>query len=87
MRYDAGGDLEPHVKVPSVLAARDTGLYLYYGNAPAAETNDCDAWDSSFGLVLHFVDSTAQTTPSLCTISKEAFLVHPGTGLPASVRH
>jgi len=38
VHYDADGELELCVKVPSVVAASDTELYLYYGNAAAAET-------------------------------------------------
>jgi len=35
----------------------DTELYLYYGNAAAAETNDADTWDANFKMVQHKNDS------------------------------
>ena len=49
----AGETMELHVKVPTLSHTEDTVLYLYYGNAAGAETNDTDTWGTNFMGVYH----------------------------------
>ena len=52
--YDAiAGELELYVRVPSLSSLTDTELYIYYGNAGAAEANDADTWNADYGVVYH----------------------------------
>jgi biopolymer transport protein ExbB len=52
--YDAmAGELELYVRIPSLSSVADTEIYVYYGNAGAAETNDPDTWNADYGVVYH----------------------------------
>src|SRR3990167_10427121 len=65
---NTGDDAWYHVKVPSLLSASDTDIYLYYGNSGATSGEDItNTWDSDFRAVYHlnqdkaagaFADST-----------------------------
>jgi hypothetical protein len=49
--YDAmAGELELYVKIPSLSSVTDTELYVYYGNAGAAEANDAGTWNADYGV-------------------------------------
>ena len=62
--YDAvAGKLELYVKVPSLSSVTDTEVYVYYGNAGAAETNDADTWNADYGVVYHLKEDPAGTAP------------------------
>ena len=39
------GELEIYVRTPSLSSVTDTEIYVYYGNAGAAEMNDADTWN------------------------------------------
>jgi len=41
----AGETMELHVKVPTLSNSSDDVLYIYYGNAAGAETNDTEVWE------------------------------------------
>jgi Domain of unknown function (DUF2341) len=48
--YDAvARELELYVRIPSLASLTDTEIYIYYGNAGAAETNDADTWNTDYG--------------------------------------
>jgi hypothetical protein len=53
--YVGKGDkiMDLWVKIPSLVTSADTIVYVYYGNAAAAETNDTDTWDSNYTFVWH----------------------------------
>ncbi|MBX3421912.1 MAG: DUF2341 domain-containing protein [Pirellulaceae bacterium] len=64
--YDAAtGRIKAWVNVPTLSALSTTSLYVYYGNAAAAnQWNDSGTWNSTYGGVWHlsngsFGDSTA----------------------------
>jgi Domain of unknown function (DUF2341) len=61
--YDAiAGELEFYVRVPSLSSVTDTKVYIYYGNAGAAETNDADRWNADC-VVYHLKENPAGTAP------------------------
>jgi len=47
------GELVAWVRIPSLSSTIDTEVYIYYGNAGGAETNDFDVWDNDFKMVHH----------------------------------
>lgn len=54
----ANGQLVAWVRVPTLSATADTVLYLYYGNAAAADQQAATAvWDSSFASVYHLKEA------------------------------
>ena len=62
--YDAiAGELELYVRIPSLSAVADTDVYVYYGNAGAAETNDADTWNADYGIVYHLREDPAGIAP------------------------
>jgi hypothetical protein len=62
--YDAmAGELELYVRIPSLSSVTDTEVYIYYGNAPAAEANDADTWNADYGIVYHLKEDPADTAP------------------------
>jgi hypothetical protein len=51
----SSGQVLAWVQIPTLSAASDTVIYLYYGNAAAAnQQNAAGTWDSSFKTVWHF---------------------------------
>jgi hypothetical protein len=38
-------------------------IYVYYGNAAAAETNDADTWNADYSVVYHLKEDPAGTAP------------------------
>jgi Domain of unknown function (DUF2341) len=62
--YDAvAGELELYVKIPSLSSVVETEIYIYYGNAGAAEANDADTWNADYGVVYHLKEDPAGTAP------------------------
>lgn len=63
-RYTTGtGELKAWVKIPSLPHDADTDIYIYYGNAGAANQEDVNnTWDANFELVKHLKDLTTSTT-------------------------
>jgi hypothetical protein len=57
------GELELYVRIPSLSSLADTEVYLYYGNAGAAETNDADTWNADYGVVYHLKEDPTGTAP------------------------
>ncbi len=59
-RYSAStGELVVWVRVPSLSPTEDTVLYLYYGNATAADQQDrTGAWSSRYTAVHHFKEQS-----------------------------
>jgi hypothetical protein len=59
------GQVIAWIRVPSLFASADTSIYIYYGNATAADQqNKAGVWDSNFKAVYHLgsslgADSTA----------------------------
>ena len=54
--------MELYVKVPTVSSTIDTGLYIYYGNDGASETNSTATWKDSYAGVWHLGASYADST-------------------------
>jgi MSHA biogenesis protein MshQ len=53
------GKLVAWVKVPALSDAADTALYMYYGNAAAADQQDAaNVWDANFTLVQHLNEAS-----------------------------
>ncbi len=51
-----------HVKVPTVSNTTDTVIYIYYGNAGAADGADpTNVWDANYKAVWHLTDLTTST--------------------------
>ena len=48
---------------PGPSSVADTEIYLYYGNAGAAETNDADTWSPDYGVVYHLKEDPAGAVP------------------------
>jgi Concanavalin A-like lectin/glucanases superfamily/Domain of unknown function (DUF2341) len=62
--YDAiASKLELYVRIPSLSSISDTEIYLYYGNAGAAESDDPDTWNADYGVVYHLKEDPAGTAP------------------------
>lgn len=63
VKYDnATGELEAHVSLPTLSAAVDIEIWMYYGDAAASDQNDPEnTWDSDFKAVLHLLDLTTST--------------------------
>jgi hypothetical protein len=62
--YDAvAGELELYVRLPSLSSVTDTEIYVYYGNAGAAEANDPDTWSADYGVVYHLKEDPAGAAP------------------------
>ncbi|MDO8469698.1 MAG: DUF2341 domain-containing protein [bacterium] len=60
------GELVAWVKVPSLATSTDTVLYLYYGNASAADqSSSTGVWDTNYKGVWHLKDNPAGTAPQL----------------------
>jgi len=60
----SNGKLNAWVQVPSLSPTADTTIYIYYGNAAAAnQQNKAAVWDSSYRAVIHLADNTA--TPAV----------------------
>jgi len=76
-RYNAStGEVIAWVRIPSLSNVTDTGLYIYYGNAAAADQqNKSGVWDSSYkgiwhlpnGTTLNAGDSTANANNGIIT--------------------
>jgi len=67
-RHDNSGQLAEYwVRVPSVLAASDTIIYLYYGNAGASDgaATAGAVWDSNHIGVYHLGENPAGTAPQM----------------------
>ncbi len=61
--YDAmAGEIELYVRIPNLSSITDTRVYVYYGNAGAAETNDADTWNTEYGVVYHLKEDPAGTS-------------------------
>lgn len=59
----AGGAATAIFWVKTDVAALGTSIYLYYGNAAAADGEDAEAvWDANFKAVYHMKDATTSTT-------------------------
>ena len=58
----ATGELIAWVQVPTISTSTDTGIYMYYGNASAADQWNVNAtWDSNYKGVWHLNDPTNPT--------------------------
>ncbi|MCH7604588.1 DUF2341 domain-containing protein, partial [Patescibacteria group bacterium] len=66
--YTSGtGALVAWVKVPTITAAANTILYMYYGNSGAADQTDFEnVWTSDYKLVLHMEEDPSITTDGEC---------------------
>jgi hypothetical protein len=55
----ATGNLTAWVKIPSLSSTTDTEIYMYYGNAGAANSeNVTDVWDSNYKMVQHLEETS-----------------------------
>ena len=61
--YNAStGAVVAWVQIPALSSAADTALYLYYGNAAAADQqNKTGVWDSGYRIVNHFQNTSDST--------------------------
>lgn len=57
----ANETLEAHVRVPALSGSTNTTLFIYYGNAAAAEVNDTATWNANYKAVYHMVDDPNNT--------------------------
>ncbi|MBA7607392.1 hypothetical protein ES703_14551 [subsurface metagenome] len=58
----SAGSLVAWVEVPTVPTYTDTSIYIYYGNATAADQwNITETWDSDYEMVQHMADATSST--------------------------
>ena len=57
------GKLELYAQIPSLSSLTDIEVYVYYGNAGAAQTNDADTWNADYSIVYHLKEDFAGTTP------------------------
>jgi hypothetical protein len=59
-KYDnATGKLVAWVRIPTLSSVTDTDIYMYYGNAGAANQQSVTAvWDSNFKIVQHLEEAT-----------------------------
>lgn len=57
--YDqSSGQIVAWVRVPSISAASDTFIYLYYGNSGSGNNQDpASVWDSNFKAVWHYLSA------------------------------
>jgi hypothetical protein len=53
--------MEIYVRIPSYSHEADTVVYLYYGNAAGAETNDADTWPATWVFVSDMSDYNSGT--------------------------
>jgi hypothetical protein len=82
--YDAmAGELELYVRLPSLSSVSDTEIYVYYGNAGAAETNDADTWNADYGVVYHLKEDPGGTAPQAKDSTANAVRCTAPTMLPA----
>jgi thermitase len=65
-RYNpATGELVAWVKVPALSPSADTSLYVYYGNAAAADQQDrVNTWDSNYKIVNHLKEASGPVLDS-----------------------
>lgn len=63
-RYTTGtGELIAWVKIPSLSSSADTDIYIYYGNAGAADQSDAEnVWDANYKMIQHMKDNTTSST-------------------------
>jgi hypothetical protein len=60
------GSTAAWVQVPDLSVSSDTVVYLYYGNASAADQqNKSGVWDGNYKGVWHFAQNPSQTSPQL----------------------
>jgi MSHA biogenesis protein MshQ len=60
------GQLVAWVKIPSLLAATDTEIYMYYGNAGASDQqNAAGVWDDNYMMVQHMQEDPSGTPPQM----------------------
>src|SRR2546422_10741998 len=60
------GELVAWVKVPSVSSSAATVIYMYYGNAGAAnQQNAVNAWDANYLAVWHLKEDPSGTAPQM----------------------
>ena len=78
-KYDGmTGELISWVKVPTILSGTDTELFMYYGNANAADQQDITGtWNDTYVAVYHlhddFEDSTSNNNDSTNNGSIDSF--------------
>ena len=67
-KYTSGtGELLAWVKVPVLTATEDTTLYIYYGNADAANQEDYEnVWDDNYVGVWHMAEDPSISTDGDC---------------------
>jgi hypothetical protein len=58
-----GGTVAAGRPNPELSSLVDTDVYVYYGNAGAAEPNDADTWNADYGVVYHLKEDPAGTAP------------------------
>ena len=61
------GEFVAWVKVPTLSSTQNTVLYMYYGNATAANQEDYEnVWDSNYALVYHMSENPNSTSDGDC---------------------
>jgi len=71
----SNGNLIAWVQVPSVSSTTDTVIYVYYGNAAAADQqNKPGVWDSNFKGVWHMNDTGGPATDSTTNAKNAAIM-------------
>ncbi len=82
----ATGRLTAWVKVPTLSSTQDTVIYMYYGNASAADQSNASAvWDSSFKGVWHLKDGTTLTANDSTSNANNGTLVNTPTATAGQV--
>jgi hypothetical protein len=72
--YTSGtGALVAWVKLPNLTKAKDTEIYLYYGNATATSQQDkTNVWDGNFKMVQHMNQDPSGTAPQMTDSTSNA---------------
>jgi hypothetical protein len=81
-RYNAStGEVLAWVRIPSLSNATDTALYIYYGNAAAAnQQNPTGVWDSSYKGIWHLSNGTVLNAGDSTANANNGSIIGAGAG-------
>jgi len=81
-RYNAAtGEVLAWVRIPTLSNTTDTGLYIYYGNAAAAnQQNPTGVWDSSYKGVWHLPNGTVLSASDSTANANNGSITGAGAG-------
>jgi hypothetical protein len=81
-RYNAAtGEVIAWVRIPSLSNTTDTALYVYYGNAGAAnQQNPTGVWDSSYKGIWHLSNGTVLNASDSTANANNGSIIGAGAG-------